>query len=154
MDKLTTLNSTTITILAISTFFLVFAFVLCYLLNQCRKKKNKEHRELLELQARKANARKEVTSLNIVIIGDSGIGKTTLMRRFDKRTEKAKEQYPVSDSMKDVYLSNEGREVKVKLWDSKSLQTLDSQFYHQADGIMIAFDLTNQRSFDICEKWI
>ena len=95
---------------------------------------------MLELEAQR-NAKPK--QLNIVIIGDARTGKTSLMRKFDKRQLKTQEQYPITESIKDSYITSEGDEVKVKLWDSKALKTLDSKFYQQADGVMLVFDLTN-----------
>ena len=44
-----------------------------------------------------------------------------------------------------------------KLWDTagqERFRTLTYQFYKQADGIIVAFDLTNMASFSNVETWL
>ena len=63
-------------------------------------------------------------------------------------------QYPAIDSIKYAYSAENNDEVKVKVWDSTNLKTLNSNFYSQADGIILVFDITNKESFDMCQAWI
>lgn len=48
-------------------------------------------------------------------------------------------------------------QLSVKIWDTagqERFRTLTAQFYKQADGIIIAFDVTNYESFRNVRKWI
>lgn len=93
----------------------------------------------------------------IVIIGDSGVGKSCLLVRF------AENEY------KDTYLSTMGLEfrfrvikigdtnVKVQLWDTagqERFKSLTRSYYRGADGIMLVFDVTDKKSFSNVSSWL
>ena len=47
--------------------------------------------------------------------------------------------------------------MEVKVWDTagqERFHTITQQFYRQAQGMIIAFDLTNRRSFENVQTWI
>ena len=51
----------------------------------------------------------------------------------------------------------DGVEIEVKLWDTagqERFKTITYQFYRQADGIVLAFDLTNENSFKNVKGWL
>lgn len=48
-------------------------------------------------------------------------------------------------------------EVKVKIWDTagqERFRTITYQFYRQAHGVIICFDLTNENSFQNVKVWM
>ena len=50
-----------------------------------------------------------------------------------------------------------GQDVKVKIWDTagqERFKTLTYSFYKKADGIIIAFDVTDYKTFDNIKNWV
>ena len=107
--------------------------------------------------ASKLNKKEYDHLFKIVIIGDSGVGKSSLLLRF------ADDQFPES------YISTIGvdfrfrtiaidsKVVKLQIWDTagqERFRTITSAYYRGADGIIIVYDVTNPESFDHVEEWL
>ena len=46
--------------------------------------------------------------------------------------------------------------VKLQIWDTagqERFHTVTSSYYHNADGVIIVYDVTNRQSFDAVERW-
>jgi Ras-related protein Rab-1A len=55
------------------------------------------------------------------------------------------------------YKTPEGKEIPVKIWDTagqERFKTITYSFYRQAQGVLIAFDVTNRESFENVKNWI
>ena len=93
----------------------------------------------------------------ILLIGDSLVGKTCLIQRY------------VNGTFKDDYISTVGLDyhtkleiinnlnVSVKLWDTdgqERFKALTASFFRYAEGVVIAYDVTNSESFDNLKFWI
>lgn len=93
----------------------------------------------------------------LVLIGDSGVGKSSLLLRF------------ADDNFTDSYISTIGvdfrfrtitidkKTVKLQIWDTagqERFRTITSAYYRGADGIIMVYDVTNLDSFDHVEEWL
>ena len=93
----------------------------------------------------------------ILLIGDSLVGKTCLIQRFVNGT--FKEDY-ISTVGLDYHTKQEminNLNVLVKLWDTagqERFKALTPSFFRNAEGVVIAYDITNSESFDNLKFWI
>mmetsp|Transcript_76486 Transcript_76486/g.93939 ORF Transcript_76486/g.93939 Transcript_76486/m.93939 type:complete len:207 (+) Transcript_76486:120-740(+) len=93
----------------------------------------------------------------LVLIGDSGVGKSCLLLRF------------ADDSFTDSYISTIGvdfrfrtvnidmKTVKLQIWDTagqERFRTITSAYYRGAHGIIMVYDVTNFESFEHVEEWL
>jgi len=93
----------------------------------------------------------------LVLIGDSGVGKSCLLLRF------------ADDSFTDSYISTigvdfrfrtvniENKTVKLQIWDTagqERFRTITSAYYRGAHGIIMVYDVTNYESFEHVEEWL
>ena len=95
--------------------------------------------------------------MSIIIIGDGEVGKTSILKYFDKGKAPSAHIRTVGVDYITHLTQREGNDINVKLWDTagqERFRTLTYQFYKQADGIIIAFDLTNKESFKNVKLWI
>ena len=99
--------------------------------------------------------------LSILAMGNSIVGKTTLIQAFEKKSlENIKSTVGTPFSMveRKVKQSNgEDVEVKIKVWDSpgqERFETLVLNAVKNTQGIFLVFDITEQESFDDLQKWI
>ena len=102
--------------------------------------------------------KKDLLEYKIITIGDSNVGKTSILRRFvynvfDSDTSST---IGLSFSFKDVTLKN-GQKVKLKLVDTagqERYQGLTKSYYRNTDGVLIVFDYSNLESFKNIKEWI
>ena len=102
---------------------------------------------------------KETIGLNlkIVLIGDSNVGKTTLLYKYlnDENTEDITPTLGLENKVKTSLIK--GIKTKIQLWDTvgqEKFNSLTQNIFQNTDGILIIFDLTNKESFTNIQKWI
>lgn len=93
----------------------------------------------------------------ILVIGDSGVGKSCILLRFvDKTfTETYISTIGVDFRIKTVELDN--KVIKLQIWDTagqERFRTITSSYYHGAHGIVIVYDITDEQSFENIRQWI
>lgn len=101
--------------------------------------------------------------LKIVVLGDSGVGKTSLMERFVNRRFSLQYKATIGADFltKDLAVVLDGnasvpRTVNLQIWDTagqERYQSLGSAFYRGADACIFVFDLTNAKTFDDLDSW-
>ena len=94
--------------------------------------------------------------MKIVILGDSGVGKTTLLRQYvhNKASANTKPTIGADFSKKEIQV--DGQVVTLQIWDTagqEKFQSLGFAFYRGADCCALCFDLTNPQSFEALDKW-
>ena len=93
----------------------------------------------------------------LVIIGDSGVGKSCLLLRFadDTFTENYYSTIGVDFRFKCLEIGD--RKCKLQIWDTagqERFKTVTSAYYRGADGIIIVFDQTDRESYNNVQNWI
>lgn len=93
----------------------------------------------------------------ILIIGDSGVGKSCLLLRFvdDSYTESYISTIGVDFKIKTINLDN--KVVKLQIWDTagqERFRTITSSYYRGAHGIIVVYDVTDKLSFDNVKRWL
>ncbi|CAO0803478.1 small GTPase superfamily [Mucor lusitanicus] len=102
-----------------------------------------------------ASGRKKVL-LKVIILGDSGVGKTSLMNQYVNK--KFSNQYKATIGAdfltKEVLVDD--RLVTMQIWDTagqERFQSLGVAFYRGADCCVLAYDVNNSRSFESLDQW-
>ncbi|XP_003965578.1 rho-related GTP-binding protein RhoF [Takifugu rubripes] len=103
-----------------------------------------------------SSARKDGGELKIVIVGDGGCGKTSLLMVYAKGD--FPEKYAPSVFEKYVTtVSVGGKEIKLNLYDTAGQEDYDRLrplSYQEANLVLVCFDVTNPTSFDnVLIKW-
>jgi len=101
-------------------------------------------------------ATKKKVLLKVIILGDSGVGKTSLMNQYVNR--KFSNQYKATIGAdfltKDVMIDD--RLVTMQIWDTagqERFQSLGVAFYRGADCCVLVYDVTNPNSFKSLDSW-
>ena len=105
--------------------------------------------------------------IKIVIVGDSGVGKSCLMLRFVKDEFVTSTRATIGmdfctrQLVVDLLSSkNEGSTVQrltVQVWDTagqEQFQSLTATYYRKAGGVMICYDANSRPSFESLPKWL
>lgn len=93
----------------------------------------------------------------LLLIGDSGVGKSCLLLRFadDTYTESYISTIGVDFKIRTIEL--EGKTVKLQIWDTagqERFRTITSSYYRGAHGIIVVYDVTDKDSFDSVKNWL
>ncbi|KAI8833480.1 ras family-domain-containing protein [Chytriomyces cf. hyalinus JEL632] len=107
------------------------------------------------MSGRGANSRRR-PMLKVIILGDSGVGKTSLMNQYVNRkfTNQYKATIGADFLTKDVEI--DGKNVTTQIWDTagqERFQSLGVAFYRGADCCVLVFDVNNSKSFDQLDSW-
>ncbi|KAL9646767.1 hypothetical protein ABK040_001189 [Willaertia magna] len=95
--------------------------------------------------------------LKLVLVGDSSVGKTScLMQKIDNKfNEQGKTTIGIDFRIETVKCKD--KIVKVQYWDTagcEKFRGLTSAYYRGSSGILLMFDVTNERSFSNIKTWI
>ena len=91
----------------------------------------------------------------IVVIGDSSVGKTSLLMRYTEGVGKDTKPTVGADFRKKEVIVNDII-VTVQIWDTagqEAYHALGYTFYRGADCCVLVYDITNKQSFDKLETW-
>ncbi|XP_065841786.1 ras-related protein Rab-8B-like [Oscarella lobularis] len=93
----------------------------------------------------------------ILVVGDSGVGKTCLLQRFVDDLAKPSYIATIGIDFKVKTIRIDGDIVKLEIWDTagqERFRTLTSAYFRGAMGILLVYDVTNGSSFDGIPRWI
>merc|ERR1719277_56930 len=93
----------------------------------------------------------------ICIIGQSGVGKTSILRRFIDDEFEDKQMSTIGVDFKVKYVDIGGKKVKLAFWDTagqERFKTLTSSYYRGAQGIIFVYDVSEPETFENVRQWI
>ena len=93
----------------------------------------------------------------LVLIGDSGVGKSNLLLRWAKNQFNPESAPTIGLEFATKTLKIDGKTVKVNVWDTagqEQFRALMSAYYRGAVGALLVYDITSASSFTSLEHWI
>ena len=93
----------------------------------------------------------------ILVIGDTGVGKSNLLLRYVKNEFAADMRSTVGVEFGTKMMKIEGYDVKAQIWDTageERYRAITSAYYKGAKGVLIVYDITRKSSFDNVDKWL
>ncbi|CCK71149.1 Rab family GTPase SEC4 KNAG_0G00930 [Huiozyma naganishii CBS 8797] len=94
--------------------------------------------------------------MKILLVGDSGVGKSCLLVRFveDRFNPSFITTIGIDFKIKTVDIN--GKKVKLQLWDTagqERFRTITTAYYRGAMGIILVYDVTDERTFNNIRQW-
>ncbi|TCD70268.1 hypothetical protein EIP91_004169 [Steccherinum ochraceum] len=92
----------------------------------------------------------------VLLIGDSGVGKTSLVDRLCDHRYLNPRTATVDMNYKTAILDLDGERLKVQVWDTSGQERFHSiatSYYRHAMGVVLAYDVTNVESFSRIRAW-
>jgi len=93
----------------------------------------------------------------LLLIGDSGVGKTCILFRFSDDAFNTTFISTIGIDFKIKTIEEGGKKIKLQIWDTagqERFHTITTSYYRGAMGILLVYDITNQKSFENISKWL
>ena len=93
----------------------------------------------------------------LVVIGDSGVGKSSICTRYTKGFYNDVFITTIGVDFECHTISLDEKQIKLQIWDTagqERFKAITKSFYRGAQGIIIVFDVTNWESFDNVKNWL
>jgi Ras-related protein Rab-11A len=97
------------------------------------------------------------TIFKIVIVGDSGVGKTNLITRYLKNDFKPETKATIGVEFSDKKYIYKNKNIKIQIWDTagqERYRSLTSMYYKGAKGAIFVYDISSKISFENIDKWL
>ena len=115
---------------------------------------SKEDIVIEELDSKEA---KEDYKLKLVVVGDSGVGKTNLIKRFANNTFNSNSKATVGVEFLSKSFKINNRIFKIEIWDTagqERYKSITAAYYKGAKGALVVYDITSKISFENIDKWM
>ena len=103
---------------------------------------------------------KKAIPCKVVLIGESGVGKTSIISRYmtDKFSASLGSTPGANFTTKTVFLKDENQSIKFEIWDTagqEKFRSLAKVFYKNAAICILVYDITKKQTFEELQKfWI
>jgi len=94
--------------------------------------------------------------LKVIILGDSGVGKTSLMNQYVNKKFNTQYKATIGADFLTKEVTVEDRLVTMQIWDTagqERFQSLGVAFYRGADSCVLVFDVVQPKTFDNLDSW-
>ena len=96
-------------------------------------------------------------SLKILLIGDSQVGKTSLLLKYTEHVFPEEHIATIGVEYKDKFILKDNYNIRLQIWDTagqERFHSITKNIYRNANGVLFVYDITNQESFGNIKNWI
>ncbi|BES90494.1 ras-related protein [Nesidiocoris tenuis] len=93
----------------------------------------------------------------LLIIGDSGVGKSSLLLRFSDNTFTGNYITTIGVDFKIRTIEIDGEKVKLQIWDTagqERFRTITSTYYRGTHGVIVVYDVSSGDTFANVKRWL
>lgn len=94
--------------------------------------------------------------LKVLLLGEAGVGKTSLMNQFVNREFGAIYKPTIGSDFTNKQVEIDGQFITLQIWDTagqERYQSLGSTFYRNTHCCVLVYDVTNLQSFKKLQSW-
>ncbi|KAF7990680.1 hypothetical protein HCN44_000485 [Aphidius gifuensis] len=102
-------------------------------------------------------AKLSIPFYKVIIIGDTSTGKSCLLNSLLSEQFNEEELPTIGVDFKAKMIEINGTIIKLQLWDTagqERFRNVTTAYYHEAKGIILVYDVTNEKSFDNIINWL
>jgi len=95
--------------------------------------------------------------IKLLMIGDSGVGKTCLLLRYANESFSPTFITTIGIDFKIKNIEIDTKRIKLQIWDTagqERFRTITTSYFRGAQGILLVYDVTDRRSFESIRNWI
>lgn len=93
----------------------------------------------------------------VIIIGDSGVGKSCFLLRFIDGHFREDHNVTVGVEYGAKIMRVAEKKIKLQIWDTagqESFRAITRTFYRNAHAVVLMYDITRQESFENLDDWL
>ncbi|KAG1446124.1 hypothetical protein G6F56_009674 [Rhizopus delemar] len=93
----------------------------------------------------------------IVLIGDSGVGKTNLLGRFTRNEFNLESKSTIGVEFATRSIQVDSKTIKAQIWDTagqERYRAITSAYYRGAVGALLCYDISKQTTFESVSRWL
>ncbi|KAL3980168.1 ras-related protein Rab-11A-like [Maylandia zebra] len=93
----------------------------------------------------------------VVLIGDSGVGKSNLLSRFTRNEFNLESKSTIGVEFATRSIQVEGKTVKAQIWDTagqERYRAITSAYYRGAVGALLVYDIAKHLTYENAERWL
>ena len=99
----------------------------------------------------------EIISFKILLLGDSGVGKTAFILRFCEDKFEEDSLTTIGLDQKNKFVKRDNKKLELHIWDTagqERFRSIAKNCYKGADGIILMYDISNYETFKQIKTWI
>uniref|UniRef100_A0A8C5R2A8 small monomeric GTPase n=1 Tax=Leptobrachium leishanense TaxID=445787 RepID=A0A8C5R2A8_9ANUR len=109
-------------------------------------------------ELKEGRQRSELTVSQVMLLGDSGVGKTCFLIQFkDRAFLSGTFLATVGIDFRNKVVRVDGVNVKLQIWDTagqERFRSVTHAYYREAQALLLLYDITNRTSFDNVRAWL
>lgn len=93
----------------------------------------------------------------VVLIGDSGVGKSNLLSRFTRNQFNLESKTTIGVEFATKSIEYDGKRIKAQIWDTagqERYRAITSAYYRGAVGALLVYDLSKRLTYDNVSRWL
>jgi len=92
-----------------------------------------------------------------IIVGDVNVGKSCIMLQFSEHQFREEHELTIGVEFSIKILEINNKNIKIQIWDTageEAFQSVTKNYYRNAVGALIVYDITKKSSFEHLKNWI
>ncbi|OMJ70009.1 hypothetical protein SteCoe_32118 [Stentor coeruleus] len=93
----------------------------------------------------------------IVLIGESGVGKSNMLSRFTKNEFNLESKATIGVEFATKCITSNNKTIKAQIWDTagqERFRAITSSYYKGAMGALLVFDISKKQTFENLDRWL
>ena len=95
--------------------------------------------------------------IKVILIGDSGVGKTNIMSKYLKNQFMENSKATVGVEFGSKLFNHEGHKIKAQIWDTagqEKYKAITGAYYKGSKGAFVVYDITRKETFASIDRWV
>ena len=96
-------------------------------------------------------------SIKVVLLGDTGTGKTTLLIRYTDKTVQSSTHPTIGVAIKTYQFQNDDQKYQIQVWDTagqEAFKSITPLYCRNCKAAMLVYDITSKDSFQNLNSWL
>ena len=93
----------------------------------------------------------------LILIGDSGVGKTNILNRYINNEFSLASQSTVGVEFGSKIIKKNDKSIKLQIWDTagqERYKSITTAYYKGSKGALVVYDISRKSTFENVDKWI